>query len=208
MSVITKLASSQGLNDESANIALATEIAEGNDKKAVAELITLLQHKSKHIQSDAIKVLYETGALAPKLLVPHTSVFVSLLSSTNNRLVWGAMTALDEIAHIAPADIAGALDKIMNAADKGSVIAKDHAMSILVKLSMHKQYAGNALATLLERLAASPDNQFAMYAENIVTVIPSEMKPALIAIVETRLKAIAKESQQKRLQKLLKKLHK
>src|SRR5262245_64688094 len=98
MTVLNKLATAQNRRDEAVNQALAQEIVRGNDGRAVRELVDGLSNKDKNIQSDCIKVLYEVGEKAPNLIAGYRSLFCDLLDSKNNRLVWGAMTALDQIA--------------------------------------------------------------------------------------------------------------
>src|SRR5438045_9754024 len=97
MSVLDKLSSSFGRRDEKPNQELAGQIAAKNDAKAIKELIELLHDKNKNVQSDAIKVLYEIGEKKPELISKYAKEFVKFLDSTNNRLQWGAMTALDAI---------------------------------------------------------------------------------------------------------------
>src|SRR5882757_9156301 len=141
MSVINKLATSLNRRDEVTNQELAKQIAGKNDKAAVQELIDNLSNKNKDIQSDCIKVLYEIGELKPTLLAPYAKDLIALLSSKNNRLQWGAMTALNIITAEEPKMIYSALPKIIAAADSGSVITKDHAVNILINLCSIKQYA-------------------------------------------------------------------
>ena len=102
MSVINKLASSLNRRDEVPNQALAKEIADDNNKKAVQELIDNLSNKSKDIQSDCIKVLYEIGERKPSLIAGFAKNFIELLDNKNNRLQWGAMTAINTIALVNP----------------------------------------------------------------------------------------------------------
>jgi hypothetical protein len=89
ISVIDSLASSLGEKGSAANIVLAKRIADSEDSRAVAELVQLLNSKEKRIQSDCIKTLYETGYLKPELIAEYCSDFMNLLSSRNNRMVWG-----------------------------------------------------------------------------------------------------------------------
>jgi len=114
---------------------LAHQIVRENDAAAVKELIVNLHHKHKGIQSDCIKVLYEIGAANPDLIAKYYREFGKLLESKHNRLVWGAMMALDTITLREPKGIYGMLSKILKVADtSGSVIARDQAVGILVKL--------------------------------------------------------------------------
>jgi hypothetical protein len=208
MGIIDKLATATGNRDEVPNIELAQQIAASSDTAAVQELVTLLQHKNKQIQSDSIKVLYELAALKPGMVAPYHNEIAALLSNKNNRLIWGAMTALDAIAATVPTEIYARLDEILAVADKGSVITKDHAIGILVKLAGVKKYTTESIGKLLHMLAHSAGNQFAMYSETIATVIPAPDKPVFIEILQNRITLLEKESQQKRVQKLLKKMAK
>ena len=103
--------------------------------------------------NDAIKVLYEIGARNPELIAAQCPVFSQALRSTNNRQVWGAMTAIDTVAERRADALVAELPAIIDAADKGSVIAKDHCNSILVKLA-RAGYGDRAVPILVERLRA------------------------------------------------------
>lgn len=206
MSVINKLASSLGRRDEVANQELAAEIAGSNDKKAVQELVDNLNNKSKDIQSDCIKVLYEIGSLKPELIATFVNNFIDLLGNKNNRLQWGAMTALNFITNEKPDAVYNALTTIIAVADKGSVITNDHCVGILIKLAAVKKYADDAFQLLLERLKICPTNQLPMYAENALPVINENRKAEFIKTLSARLPEIEKETKRARVQKVIKKL--
>ena len=165
MSVISKLASSLNRRDELPNQELAKQIADNGDSKAIEELMTNLNNKNKDIQNDCIKVLYEIGERKPSLIADYAKTFVELLDHKNNRLQWGAMTAINTITLENPKVIYSALSKIIAAAGKGSVITKDYAVNILINLCSIKQYADSSFSLLIEQLLNSPINQLPMYAE-------------------------------------------
>ncbi|WP_276134476.1 hypothetical protein [Polluticoccus soli] len=206
MSIIDQLATSLGRKDEVPNQELAQKIAAKKDKKAVDELVANLVNKSKDIQSDCIKVLYEIGTIDPLLIAPHYEAFIKLLNSKNNRLVWGAMTALDAMTDAAPKEVFANLSAIMDAADKGSVITKDHSIGILIKLAGHKAYADDCTTLLLDQLKNSLPNQLPMYAENALPAIGTKYKEQFWKILESRLDDMEKESKRKRIEKVLKKI--
>ncbi len=206
MSILNQLASALGRRDEAPNSELAAAIAEKNDKQAVTDLIDGLRHKSKDIQSDCIKVLYEAGERNPGLIAPHAPVFVDLLESKNNRLQWGAMTTLNAIATSDPDAVYTALPKLIAAADKGSVITNDQCVAILIKLATIPKYADSAFSLLLERLRTCPTNQLPMYAENALPIVGSGQKMAFAQTLNDRLPEIEKESKRKRVEKVLKKV--
>jgi hypothetical protein len=208
MPVLDQLATSLGRRDEVPNQLLAKQIAEGNDTMAITELVAIVNGEDKALQSDAIKTLYEVGYLNPSLIAGEVELFVSLLKAKNNRLAWGAMTALDCIASVNPHGIYPHLSTILAAADAGSVITRDHAVGILVKLSQMAQYRDECFPLLMEQMQRCPPNQFPMYAEGAATVVFASQKAAFIELLKSRLPDLPKESQQKRIEKVLKKLSK
>lgn len=206
MNVIDQLASSLGRRDEQPNQLLAASLARSSDREGIRELFQLLQHGSSGVQNDAIKVLYEVGRLRPGLIANHADVFLKLLDHKNNRLQWGAMMALSAITLEKPALIFSALPRILLAAEKGSVITKDNAVNVLLNLCSIKKYAGEAFLLLLEQLAHSPSNQFPMYAERMLSAVNDKNKLAFITALKKRLPGVEKESQRKRIERVLKKL--
>lgn len=208
MEIIDRLASSMGKRDEAPNQALAAEIVKKKDQAALKELMELLHHKSKDVQSDSIKVIYEVAEQMPQLVTKYSKDFVSLLDSKNNRLQWGAMTALHAIAHEDPKTVYDSLAKIIAVADKGSVITNDHCVGILVSLCAKADYRKEAFPLLLERLLKSPVNQLPMYAENALPMIDAAHKAAFLKVLSARLEEIDKDSKRKRVEKVIKKLEK
>lgn len=206
MSILEQLASVQGIRGTVPNKILAKKIAADNDVAAVKELVDNLANKNRNIQSDCIKTLYEAAEINPKLIAPHVKAFGAVLKHKNNRLVWGAMTALDAITAEQRPVIYSMLPDIMDVAEKGTVITKDHAVGILIKLAADKKYAPDALPLLLDQLKHAANNQFAMYAENSLPVIGEQDKKAFADILSSRITDLEKDSQKKRIEKLLKKL--
>ena len=206
MSVIDKLATSLNRRDEIPNQELAAQIVAGNDKKAVKELADLLIHKNKDLQSDAIKTLYEIGAQKPSLIAPYVADFIGLLTSKNNRLQWGAMTALRAITTEKPDDIYAALPQLAAVTDAGSVITRDNYVGILIGLLSIKKYEDDAFPLLNEQLLGCPSNQLPMYAEQALPFLPESHKAIFIQSLSSRLGDFEKESKRKRVEQVLKKL--
>ena len=208
MNIIDRLATSLGRRDEVPNQELAKDVAAREDKNAVREVVENLAHKSKDIQNDCIKVLYEIGAVKPKLIAPYLKDLLPLLESKNNRLQWGAMTALGCIANEKPAEIFAVLGKIVDAADKGSVITRDHCVNILISLTALGTYREKTFPLLIEQLMTCPANQLPMYAENALPVIDAGLKDKFVKTLAGRLGQLEKESQRKRVEKVIRKLSK
>lgn len=207
MSVLDKLATSLNRRDEVPNQELAHRIVSERSAGAVCELVENLSHENRRIQSDCIKVLYEIGESSPDLIAKYYKEFGQLLGSKHNRLVWGAMIALDTIVMKEPKGVNRMLAEILAVADSsGSVIARDHAVGILAKLGTLKPYKRNCVALLIEQLMACPSNQFPMYVEKSIPVIDANNRERFRQVIEARLPRLDKESQKKRVARVLKKL--
>ncbi len=204
MTIADKLASSLGERGDGANIALAKDICTTGDDTALTVLVHLVETGKAKIQSDCIKVLYEIGADRPELIADHAAVFLRLITSKNNRLQWGAMTALDYITPLKPEVIAKNLAAIVAAADKGSVITRDHAIGVLVKLAGIKRYYAKCMPLIFNQLKKAPDNQLAMYAETAAGVVSAKDQSAFVVLLKARGRKLKKASQQKRIEKVLK----
>jgi hypothetical protein len=206
MSIIPKLATSLNRRDEVPNQELASEIVERNDAAAVSELVENLADKNKGIRNDCIKVLYEIGYVKPDLIADHVSKFLRLLDSKDNRLQWGAMTALGCIVRKRPAEIYSALPAIIDAADKGSVITRDNCVNILISLSSIDKYADKTFPLLLEQMMTCPTNQLPMYAESAIRAVKADKRNRFAKVLFSRLDEIEKVSKRKRVEKVIGKI--
>lgn len=206
MNVLDKLATSLNRRDETPNQQLAQNIVNKKDKNAIKELVQNLNNKDKNIQSDCIKVLYEIGKREPAFIAPYVKEFLPLLESTNNRLVWGAMTALDMITAEKPKEVYSVLSTLMEIAAEGSVITRDHYVGILIKLTGMKQYTSKTFPLFIEQLKECPTNQLPMYAEQGMGIIHNSNKKMFIQALLGRLDDMEKESKRKRVERVIKKI--
>ncbi len=207
MSIIDKLASSLGRKDNLPNQQLAKEIANANDKYSINELIALLKEsKDKKIQSDCIKTLYEIGYLKPELIADNYQFFIELLQSKNNRLVWGGMIALNTISKVRPKEIYENLGKIMETIDKGSVITKDNGVGILINLYATPDYESNIFPLIMEELKKCEPKQLPLYSERLLPVIKENNKNEFVDLLKIRITELEKETQRKRIEKIIKKI--
>lgn len=205
MSILSKLASSLHRRDEVPNQELAQHIVDKGDTIAVKELIESLHHKSKDIQHDCIKVLYEIGERKPELISDYVNDFIELLEHKNNRLQWGGMIALHSITLKNSKVIYDNLAKIIDAMDLGSVITNDYGISILIRLCSIKQYTDTAFVLLIEQLINSPTNQLPMYAEKAIPIINDKNKKLFVSTLSSRLIDIEKDTKRNRVEKVIKK---
>jgi hypothetical protein len=187
MSIVDKLASALGREDEEPNIALARDIAARGSAADVRELVGHLSNKHKGIASDCVKVLYEIGALKPELIADYADAFVGLLKSKNNRLVWGGMTALGSIAHLKPHDLWKHSETIIQATQGGSVITQDWGIRVLAAVSAaDPSYEARIFPFLMHFLKNCRPKDLPRHAESIqIAITPLNRKPFL-EILEDR----------------------
>jgi hypothetical protein len=116
------------------------------------------------------------------------------------------MIALDYITDVAAESIYSNLVNIVEASDNGSVITKDHAVNILIKLCRKESFAKSAFPLLIEQMLTCPTNQLPKYAEDALPVINNANKKIFIKTISARLPEVEKESKKKRIEKVLRKL--
>ncbi len=204
MSILELLSSVQGSKGSAANIALAEAIAVSGNREAVEELVGLLKHQDRNIQSDSIKTLYEIGYRNPELIAPHCSKFLALLNSRNNRMVWGAMAAITTLVQFCHKELFESLDMIMQAVHKGSVITIDCGVDILAKLNRFDAYHNITDPLLMEQLLKCPIKQLPTYAGKALEHLGEHSREAYRNIISNRMGDCEKDSQRKKLERLLK----
>jgi len=192
VSVLNRLASSLGRRDEVPNQELARDLAAKKDKAGIHEIAENLWNKDKNIQADCIKVLYEIGYLEPKLIADHAKDFVRLLKSRNNRLIWGGMTALAEVAKSNPDAVFKHLDEIQKAKETGSVITVDNAISTLAyTAAANDKYNKDIFPYLLKHLSGCRPKEVPQHLEKILPAVNSSNKAAFIKVLEKRVEDLS-----------------
>lgn len=187
MSVLDKLARSLGRRDEIPNQELARDLAAKKDKKGIHEIAENLWNKDRNIQADCIKVLYEVGYIEPKLIADYTDDFVKCLRSKNNRLAWGGMTALAEVAKANPDVVFMNLDAIKKAKETGSVITVDNAISALAFTAAgKKQYNEVIFPYLLKHLSGCRPKEVPQHAEKTLPAVNASNQADFIKVLEKR----------------------
>ncbi len=205
-SMTDKLAFSLGRQDEEPNIALAEELAKTKNKNGIKEIADGLNHPKTQIANDCIKVLYEIGGRVPELIADYVNVFIKLLSSKNNRLVWGSMTALSEIAELKPEEIFNQIDAVINAYQNGSVIAVDNSISVFAKLvKSGKKYEEKIFPIIIKHLETCRPKEVGQHAERAVVCV-NEHNAEMFKQVLLKRKDSLTPAQQKRVDVLLKRV--
>jgi len=204
MTVITKLACMQGRKDTEPNQILSGELVEKHDADGIREVVENLWNKDKRIQSDCASVLEEVGRLAPELIEDYVSDFLKLLSSKNNRLVWGSMILLAMVADRKPAELFNHRDDIIKAIERGSVITQDNGIKTLaIVASVNETYNEALFPFLIAHLQSCRPKSIPQHAESIARSVTPVNQEQFVEVLNQRIDALS-SAQQRRINKLLK----
>jgi len=198
--LIELLACKLGRNDETPNIDLAVKLCANMDADGVREIADGLKSKEEAVANDCIKVLYEIGQRKPELIADFTDDFITMLSSKNNRIIWGSMTALSYTVQIKPEAIFSRLSEIVSAYKKGSVITVDNSISVFAQLYKANRNT-SVFSILLDHLANCRAKDIPQHAERMAVCIDASNKEAFIKALDARTAELS-EAQNKRLTKL------
>ena len=204
MTALNQIASKLGRRDEVPNQELARALAASGDARGIAEIVQGLQNADKGVQADCIKVLYEIGYLRPELVSPYAGDYLRLLSSKNNRLVWGGMIALSTVAPLAADVIFKRADDIIGVMERGSVITVDNGVKTLALVAAaNPRYAARLFPYLLNHLKVCRDKDVPQHAEHVLAAVNAGNRDAYIAVITRRL-VDAPASRAARLRKAIK----
>lgn len=208
MSILNELASAQNRRDEEPNQELARRLCEVEETHAVREdiqaLVDNLTNKNKAIRSDCIKVLDEIGAIKPELIEMYVDEFLALLQVKDNRMIWGAMTALGRIVLRKPHDIWEHVDTVLAATENGSVITQDWGIRVLATLSaIDNDYAKRIFPFLIRFLETCRTKDVPKHAESILIAAKSSQQKSQLQHVLEKHQADLTDRQLKRIEKVL-----
>ena len=185
--LLNRLAYLQTRRDRTPNLDLARDLVARNDKTGIREIAENMWNENKNIHWDCIHVMYEIGAIEPKLIAPYAEDFIKLLKSRHNNMVWGAMTALAEIAKVKSDFIFKHLDEIKKAKEAGSVITIDNSISVLAHTAAaNEDYNKAIFPYLLKHLSTCRPKEVPQHAERILPAVNESNKDEFIRILKKR----------------------
>lgn len=188
MSALDKIAYALDRRDEVPNQKLAKTLAAKKDRKGIQEIAENLWNENKNIQSDCLKVLYEIGFINPSLVADYATDFINLLSSENNRLVWGAMIGLSTVAHLRADEVCNRLLAITTAMESGSVITVDNAVKVLVMAaSSSEKYRARLFPILLVHLQTCRPKDVPQHAEKALVAVNASNQKQFVAVLKKRM---------------------
>jgi hypothetical protein len=184
VSAIDRLACSLGRRDEIPNVELAEALVAARDDEGIQELVDALVVGPAPVAADAIKVLYEVGERDGSFIAPYAAEFAALLRSKNNRLVWGAASALHAIALAAPAAVTPYLPALIDAVARGSVITADRGVGAIANAALGDD---TAIDFLLNHLRTCGGKYVPLRAEYSLPAVSASNAARFTAVIEARL---------------------
>lgn len=200
------LSSSLGTNNQQPNINLAERLAETKDIGTIEQIALHLKSKDKKVASDCIKVMYELGSLEPQLIAEYLDIFIDLITSKNNRMVWGAMYAISEITPYKITEVNDKFGKIYNAYKVGSVITIDSCIAIFAEIvKADVSNSSRAYQVIIEHLKTCRAKEIPQHSEKSFICINGSNYLDFEKVLKDRFDEMS-TSQQKRVKKVLKKI--
>ncbi len=188
MSILNKIAYFQGRRDDIPNQELARELVANRDVKGISEIAENLWNRDNNIQSDCLKVLYETGYLEPSLVAGYVDDFMKMLRSPNNRLVWGSMITLSTIASLQADALYSHIEEIKQAMENGSVITVDNGIKVLSAIAASSESRRcEIMPYLIAHLSSCRPKDVPQHAEAITAAVNLEYKAEFIRVLQTRM---------------------
>ena len=187
MSVLNRIAYFQNGRDEVPNQQLARELAATKNTDGIREIAHNLWNKNRNVQSDCLKVLYETGYIDPDLIADYVGDFLNLLNSKNNRMVWGGMIALATIADRKPHEIWERIDDVITATEHGSLITVVWGVKTLAKVaSADRTYSQKIFPVLINQLRSRIPRDVPTHAESMLCAVDAGNKQEFLSVLESR----------------------
>jgi hypothetical protein len=149
-------------------------------------------------------VLYEIGYLSPDLIAPYASSFLKLLTSKQNRMIWGAMIALSTIASLTAAELFEKRELICKTIAQGSVITQDGGIKTLAQVAAaDPSYQVELNPFLMNFMRTCRLSDVPRHAEFIEQCINDTNRKEFLDILQERLPHMT-TSQSTRIKKILK----
>ena len=141
-------------------------------------------------------MLYEVGYRSPALVAPYADVFLKLLRSKNNRLVWGAMAALASIAALEPQAVYAQLGTVLAAFEAGSVITRDNAISVLAALcGVDAAYEKQVLPVLIRHFQICRAKEIPQHFERVSAHLSGDRRKPVADVVQSRFSELSPPQQ-------------
>lgn len=205
MNWIDKIAFHRNIRNETPNKELAEELATTENKAGIREIAHHLYDKNKSVASDCLAVLYTIGYSKPELIQEFADDFLKLLSSKNNRMVWGSMIALSTLAPLKPDHLFTKMELLLKSMREGTLITEVWGIKTLTSIARcNPSYKKKLLPVLIDYLEQCRPIDFASRVETIQLAMTSPEERATLDKIIASKRADLSAAQAKKLNAVLK----
>ncbi|MGL1892589.1 MAG: hypothetical protein OCD02_13250 [Spirochaetaceae bacterium] len=204
MEWIDYIAFNRNIRGEEPNKELAKQLVDSNSISGIREISEYIYDKNKSISSDCIAVLYNVGYLEPTLISSYVNLFIDLLGSKINRLVWGGMIALSTITNIKSELIFSKIDYLLDVIEKGTLITQIHGINVLIKLCLEDvNYKFKLMPMLFDYLNMCRPVDLGKRVELMLPVLESEEESLKFETILNKKVSSLSDSQVKKLRTII-----
>ncbi len=209
MAWIDFIAFNRNIRGEEPNKELAKQLVDSNSTSGIKEISEFIYDKNKSISSDCIAVLYNVGYLKPTLIAKYIDLFMDLLGSKTNRMVWGGMIALSTITNIKSDIIFSKIDYLLYVIEQGTLITQIHGINVLIKLSLKDvNYKLKLRPILFDYLKMCRPVDFGKRVELMLPVLESKEDTVAFETILNKKVSSLSDSQQKKLRTIISRYNK
>lgn len=190
--LLNRLGYLQTRRDRTPNLDLARDLVARDDMAGIREIAENMQNDNKNIHSDCMNVMYEIGRIDPSLITPYAADFIKFLKSKHHHMVQGAITALAEIAKVAPQLIFKNLAEIQRITETGIDDAVDKSISALAHTAAGgAEYSNVIFPYLLQHLLSCHHKHVPERAEKILPAVNENNNLEFIKTLKKRLESLS-----------------
>ena len=129
------------------------------DPAVLAQVVDLLRSGSDVEKGTAAEVFKFVAADAPGMLLPHIQVLCEFIDHRAPRVRWGCPEAIGHLARAYPAEVEGAIPKLIaNLQDKSTVVRWCAAFALAEIAKHNRERQGELLARFREWIETETNN--------------------------------------------------
>lgn len=173
--------------------------------KETANIIHGLQSSDEVLQGDCAEILAEMAIADPSSIAPYAEEIIAFLYSSNNRVLWHILNAINHSAHLFPHLLYSYRDKLMELSYNDSIIVRDNAIKVLGNIAATNSLYGEVLTDFFtDILRTCRPSDLPRYAEFIIPALGKDQKQreAISRILSLRLDEL-KHAPVKRIEKII-----
>jgi hypothetical protein len=191
--LLNRLGYLQTRRDRTPNLDLARDLAAREDTAGIREIAENMWNDNKNIHGDCMNVMYEIAIIDPNLVAQYADDFIKLLKSKHHNMVYGAITALAEIAKVNPDFISRHFNEIKKVAETGhDAITVDKSISALAHTAAASEEFNRVIFPyLMKHILSCHHKEIPEHAERMLPAVNENNQTEFIKTMKKRLEELS-----------------